>query len=65
MGLRQGRTHATKGLEYQGGRGVGSIACPEVPPGFFEDLYILFYQPRFIDTKTTFLPQQTLTTKIY
>ena len=37
---------------------VGSIVCTEVSSEFFEHLYILFYQPRFIDIKATFLPQQ-------
>jgi hypothetical protein len=59
-----------KNLCYQGiqvprGRGVGNIECLEVPLEFFEHLYILFYQPRFNDIETIFLPQQSTSPSLF
>jgi len=57
MGVKEWKNPIYQGVRVPRGKGVGSRACPELSQELFEHLYILFYQPRFIDIEATFLPQ--------
>jgi hypothetical protein len=56
MGQRRGRSQATKVLEYQGERMLGTYNM--LPPELFNHLYSLSCQPRFINIEAIFFPQQ-------
>jgi hypothetical protein len=65
MGPKERKNPGYQEVRVPRGSGVGSIASPEVPPELFEHLYILFYQPRFIDLKAAFLPQQNTSPSLF